>query len=274
MLLPSALVEAHVRRNHGDEPARSDRFALAFFWGTFLFFTLSGSRRSYYILPIFPAAAMLIARILNGQPLKSKLGRRLLSIGYGLTAAAAVAGIIVMLPPAWILPGKLAELPAAPHRLLFLALWLASAGGIAYALRAYGPRRIAVSMGVTAYCLMIYVFLVAMPGAEAYRGEKPFALQTLKLLDGDMSHLALFRTPGPLFYLAPRKPLPEFKRTSDLKTAIEKEGITWLIVRRRDIPQLDRPEKIELQEESFPWENEESYRNKVVLIRIGPRAAG
>ena len=37
--------------------ARGDRFAIAYFGATFLFFTLAGSRRSYYLLPVLPAAA-------------------------------------------------------------------------------------------------------------------------------------------------------------------------------------------------------------------------
>ena len=66
-------------RRANAEPARSDRFALVYFWATFIFFTLSGSRRSYYILPILPAAAMLVARMLAypGE-LRSTIARRLL----------------------------------------------------------------------------------------------------------------------------------------------------------------------------------------------------
>ena len=63
-LLPAALVETHSLRHADAEPARADRFALVYFWATFIFFTLSGSRRSYYILPILPAAAILVARTL------------------------------------------------------------------------------------------------------------------------------------------------------------------------------------------------------------------
>jgi 4-amino-4-deoxy-L-arabinose transferase-like glycosyltransferase len=165
-LLPAALVEAHKRRSIDEEPARSDRFALVFFWGTFFFFTISGSRRSYYILPLFPAAAMLIARSLAVDKLKSNLARHLRSIGYWIAAAAAIGGIVVMVPPAWILPGKIATLPAAPHRFIFLVLWIVSVGGIVYAIRKYDAKRIAISMGLIAYCLMTYIYLVAMPAAE------------------------------------------------------------------------------------------------------------
>ncbi len=93
-LLPAALVETHSLRRANAEPARADRFALVYFWATFIFFTLSGSRRSYYILPILPAAAILIARTLAypGE-LRSTFARRLLAVGYVIVAFAAIAGI-------------------------------------------------------------------------------------------------------------------------------------------------------------------------------------
>src|SRR5271156_991362 len=104
-LLPAALVETHSLRHDNVEPARADRFALVYFWATFIFFTLSGSRRSYYILPILPAAAMLVARTLASPgELRSTIARRLLTLGYAIVALAAAAGIILLVPAWAILP--------------------------------------------------------------------------------------------------------------------------------------------------------------------------
>ena len=269
MLLPAALVEAHARRRKHADAARSDRFALVYFWATFVFYTISGSRRSYYILPILPAGALLVARLLAGEALRSRWARRLLAIGYGLTAAGAVLGAVVLLPPWMILRGAMATLPAAPDRAIFAIAWIVSVASIVYVLRNYRPERVAVSMGIIAYCVMAYIFIFAMPAADAYRGEKPFGLQTLQLLDGDTSHLALYKTEGPLFYLNPPAPLPEFNHLRDLKNAITAEDLRWLIVRRRDVPDLGVPTTELLHEASFPWETPAQVRNKVVLLRIG-----
>src|SRR6202140_4815390 len=57
-LLPAALVETHTLRHANAEPARADRFALVYFWATFIFFTLSGSGRRFYILPILSPRAV------------------------------------------------------------------------------------------------------------------------------------------------------------------------------------------------------------------------
>jgi 4-amino-4-deoxy-L-arabinose transferase-like glycosyltransferase len=268
MLLPAALVEAHNRRRLDIPGGRADRFALAYFWATFIFFTLSGSRRSYYILPLVPAGALLVARLLVGGEIRSILARRMLAVGYGLTAAAAVLGIALLLPAHMLLPGRLGALPPLPDRAVFVPLWLVCAAGVVYALRDYRPARIAVSMGLIAYFALAYIYVFAMPAADAYREEKPFALATLKLLGGDTSKLVLYRTEEGLFYLNPPHPLPQFARPAELEDAVQSGAAKWIIVRRRDLPSLDFPVKQELVEPVFPWDSAEHTRNKVVLLRV------
>ncbi|HSU91893.1 MAG TPA: glycosyltransferase family 39 protein, partial [Sporolactobacillaceae bacterium] len=273
-LLPAALVETHHLRRIDAEPARADRFALVYFWATFIFFTLSGSRRSYYLLPILPAAAILVARTLAFPgALRSTLARRLMIVGYAIIAIAAVGGLAMLLPASAILPGQLAKLPQLPDRFAFIVLWIISAAGIAYALRKFSPFRVAISMGTIAYCVLAYIYVFAMPAAEAYRGEKPFGYAVLSKLGDSTEHLALYKTEGPLFYLNPPKPLPEFDKKKDLKDAIANAGVEWFIVRRRDIPTLDAPTTIELSEASFPWESDYNLKNKVVLVHVSPQRA-
>ncbi len=269
-LLPAALVETHTLRHANAEPARADRFALVYFWATFIFFTLSGSRRSYYILPILPAAAMLVARTLAypGE-LRSMIARRLLAIGYAIVAFAAIAGIVVMVPAWAILPSPYDTFPELPAKFAFIALWIVSIGVIIYTIRKFSPYRVAISMSAIAYLVMAYIYIFAMPAAEAYRGEKPFGYAVLNKIGGSTDHLVLFKTQGPLFYLNPPAPLPEFDKKQDLQDAIAKGDAKWMIVRRRDMPKLDTPTRVELSEASYPWESDYNYRNKVVLLKIG-----
>jgi 4-amino-4-deoxy-L-arabinose transferase-like glycosyltransferase len=269
MLLPAALVETHHFRRIDAEPARADRFALVYFWATFIFFTLSGSRRSYYILPILPASAILVARMLTApDAIRSTLARRLTVLGYAIVALATAGGILLLLPPAAISSGDLAKLPPLPDKFAFILFWIVSVVGIVYALRNFSLNRIAISMGAIAYCSLAYIYIFAMPAAEAYRGEKPFGYAALNKIGDRTDKLALFETQGPLFYLNPPKPLPEFEKKQDLQDAIANAGIEWFIVRRRDMPQLDVPTTVELSEASFPWETADNIRNKVVLVHV------
>ncbi len=269
-LLPAALVETHSLRNANAEPARADRFALVYFWATFIFFTLSGSRRSYYILPILPAAAILVARTLAypGE-LRSMIARRLLIAGYAVVALTAIVGIVLLIPAWAILPSPYDALPNLPAKPAFIVFWIVSLAAVIYAIRKFATYRVAISVGAIAYLAMTYIYIFAMPAAEAYRGEKPFGYAVLNKIGSSTDRLVLFKTEGPLFYLNPPTPLPEFDKKQDLQDAIAKGTAKWMIVRRRDMPKLDTPTTIELSEASYPWETDYNYRNKVVLVRLG-----
>jgi hypothetical protein len=116
---------------------------------------------------------------------------------------------------------------------------------------------------------MTYIYIFAMPAAEAFRGEKAFGYAVLNKIGGSTDHLILYKTEGPLFYLNPPQPLPEFDDKQDLQDAIVKGDAKWMIVRRRDMPKLDTPTTVELSEASYPWEKDYNFRNKVVLVRLG-----
>ncbi len=276
-LLPAALAEAHYRRRIRSEPETSDRFALTFFWATFVFYTLSGSRRSYYILPILPAGAILVARLLvRSWRELSPWARRLFTAGYALFAVVLVSGGAVLIPPARIFHGNLAKLPNAPDRIIFGVLWLGALATLLWTLKGFSLRRALVALGVAAYAAMTYIFIFATPAADAYRGEKPFAYEVLKLLGPNNPELGFYKTVGPLFYLDPSKPLPEFDHGKDLGEAVNRGLIKWVIVRRRDLPSAGMTVKILAAEASFPWEGPQQVRNKVVLasLRPGKHATG
>ena len=80
-----------------------------------------------------------------------------------------------LLPPAAILSGQWAELPTAPARGTFAIGWLACLAGVLFACRTVQPGRVAMAVGLVASLSMAYVFGVALPALEPYRGERPFA---------------------------------------------------------------------------------------------------
>ena len=274
ILLPAAIVQAHHERRIEAQPAKSDRFTLIFFWSTFIFFTVSGSRRSYYILPILPPAAMLIARLLTSPSERlSDWGLRLLNLGYGVFVAVVIMGFALLIPPSAVLPGLMARLPVAPDRLVFAAMWTIVLAAIIYTFRNFTRLRMMLSMGVAAYAAMVYIYILAMPAAEAYRGERPFAYAVRDRIGSQTSELGLYRTIGPLFYLDPAAPLAEFDKPNDLADAVRSGKIDWVIVRRRDLPTINLPTEILVEEASYPWESDYQHRNKVVLIKLGAGAS-
>jgi len=286
-LLPAALAEAHrqpterppIDASRGDssiDTARGHRFALIYFWATFIFFTLSGSRRSYYLLPILPAAALLVARTL-AMPAESlsPLARRLLQIGYGVIAIAVAGGAIVMIPPAWIFKGSMATLPAAPDRAIYAICWAASLLAIIYALRKFETPRVAASTMTVGVVFMVYLFIFAMPAADRWRGEKQFAQAIRHQMGGATTGVVLYKTIGPLYYLNLPDPLPYYDDLAKLRGDVQNGKVRWVIVRRRDrqslqdvLNQLGSAGGMPASERAFPFEGRQHVLNKEILVAV------
>jgi len=279
--LPAALAEAHRKPINGPEEiagcegaaARGHRFALVYFWATFIFFTLSGSRRSYYLLPILPAAALLVARTL-ATPIEalSPLTRRLLWLGYAVIAIAVVGGAIVMIPSPWIFKGPMATLPAAPHRAIYAICWAVSLLAVLYTLKRFDTRRVAMSTATVGALFLAYLFIFAMPAADKWRGEKRFAEDIRQQMGPATSGVVLYKTVGPLYYLDLPNPLPYYEDAGKLKQDALDNKLRWVIVRRRDrsdlVNQLGGSGKVVASEEAFPFESRQHVLNKEVLVAV------
>lgn len=270
VFLPAAVAQAHHAPAGGQAASvRSDRFVLVYFWAVFIFFTLSGSRRSYYLLPILPAASVLMAGLWTAPRVAlSPLARKLTAWGYAILAVGALGAFVVVLPPAMRLKGILVRLPPAPGRGIFLALWMLCAGGIGWVLLDRRRSRALASSCIIAYLASIYLFGFAMPGAERYRPEKGFALAVRDRLGGDLSAVAVFNDPGPFFYLAAPKPLPAYQDPTVLAASARRGAIRWVITRQLDVPTIGLPASVVIREQSFPWEQIHQRQGKQVLLKI------
>jgi 4-amino-4-deoxy-L-arabinose transferase-like glycosyltransferase len=266
--IPAALWHAHQRTSFADaSAARRSRFVLVFFWATLIFFTLSGSRRSYYILPILPAAAILIARMFD-QPIAQldPRTRRLLYFGYAVIVAAVALSTLAFFQPHSVLPRPYSMLPPAPNRLLFGVFWLGSIAALIFAMRDFVAERIFGSVAVIAYLFMFYLFVLAFPAGDLYRGEKPFAATVRQLIDDQSGKLVFYNNAGPAFYLDLPKPVPEYDHLKDLDSAVKQGSVHWIIVRRGDLGQLDFPTTQLAAEATYPWDPRQHGLNAMVLV--------
>jgi 4-amino-4-deoxy-L-arabinose transferase-like glycosyltransferase len=272
IFLPAALLEVHrrARKARGAAAAGADLFALTYFWGTMAFFTLSRSRRSYYLLPLLPAAAIVVARLLSARDELWAPARRLMNLGYGLLVAAAVVMGAAFLLPVSMRPGSLHLLPASPARLTFALLWLISLAAAAYALRRNRARHVAISTGLIAYLALFFLFVVAMPLAERYRYEKWFAAAVRSRLDGNPGNLALYRIwgPGLIYYLSMPVPIASFGTPDGLAGFAESKGGAWVITREQDAQGLKLQRELVAGEPVMPWQPPSERRSRYVLIRV------
>ncbi len=266
VFLPAALAHAHAPSHSSDE--HGDRFVLTFFWATFLFFTLSGSRRSYYLLPILPAAALMMARMFTAPGTSPNgLTRILLKSGFVVLIAGVAISTLAFIPPHFFLPNPWGLLPAAPDRTILAIYWIGSAVALGYAIRKLDSERIFIAGATVAWLFMFYFFILAMPAGDAWRGEKDFAHQVRALVGDQTASLAFYNT-GPIYYLGLPNPVPGYNPRRDAGRW------RWVVMRERDVESLGLTANVVAREAVYPWDSKQHCLNAMVLVRMAPASAG
>jgi 4-amino-4-deoxy-L-arabinose transferase-like glycosyltransferase len=179
-----AALAAHGERRR-ERSRRAWRFLAAWVAASFVFFTLSAGKRGLYMLPAFPAAALLCAdaalRSLAGRPALPRWLAASFAAAAALLAAAGAAAILGATAGTEIpATRELVATLSRPHLLAFgfallgvlaaaAAAWLVAAKGGAAAL-----RRLAVPIGA-AFAIELAVFLLLYPALDASRSPRRVA---------------------------------------------------------------------------------------------------
>ena len=261
--LPAALVPPP-RRTPGD------RFARVYFWAVFAFFTLAASRRSYYLLPVLPAAALLIATTVTAAPGDLRaVARRLRAVGWAVVGLAVMALGVLLVPPAWVLPPPYDQFPPLPYPALFAAGWLATLGLIVANLRGRLPRPAGFAAAV-ALAAFGYGFGVAWPAVDDQRTRRVFLAEVLTRTAGDPDRLAVFHARDSVFDLG--RTVPDYPDAARLDADLRGGTVRWVLARRRYLAGVILEATIVLEEAVRPWEGVDAVGDKLVLLEVTSRA--
>jgi 4-amino-4-deoxy-L-arabinose transferase-like glycosyltransferase len=159
------------------ERAHSWRFLLAWLGGAFLFFSLSAGKRGLYLLPVFPAAALLCADA-TLDALTARAAPRRLVPGL-LAALALVATLAGLVAP--VVGARFGV--AVPLRFPILWLLLALAAFAAFRLAAWPARAGVVVASVAAAELLVFTLL--FPALEAEKSPRAIAQAAAALTQPD-----------------------------------------------------------------------------------------
>src|SRR5258708_31271632 len=119
---------------------------------------------------------------------------------------------------------------------------------------------------------MAFFYLIALPGAEPYRWQRPFAAE-VRALTGD--DLALYRTREMVYYLNLAHDLEEFETEPALRSAVADGRVRWLLLSERDLRQFDLPMTVVARAPLHEWDKGLESGNRTVLARFdGPRPEG
>jgi 4-amino-4-deoxy-L-arabinose transferase-like glycosyltransferase len=209
---------------------------LAWIWivATLLFFSLSTSKRSAYILPIAPAVAVLAAGVAERLWLQA-LVRWRRDLALGLMAAASMVGIAV---GGWILSVGVRRYPAVEAQGALIGLVLAVGGLVVLAglLRPARAYRL-VPLAFLGYVLALYVAgsAVVLPAIDRYKSPRAFAEQINREVppDARLASYGLWKYRGGYRFYTGR-PIPNLTEVEALRRHWDDAaGQAWLLVENR-----------------------------------------
>jgi 4-amino-4-deoxy-L-arabinose transferase-like glycosyltransferase len=153
-------------------------FPLCWFVAGFVFFSLSPGKRTAYLLPLYPAAALLVGWTWN-RAIDEGWRSRWLGVPVALLAGvAAVLALGVLFLPRRLIPGRMVDtlVPAdLAWRIAAAAVLLAGAAAIWLTWRRGRPGATFVAVVLAAAVSLLGVTLVRAPQYEARYGARDLA---------------------------------------------------------------------------------------------------
>ena len=213
-----------------DGERRLDRRCWIWIAVVVVFFSLSASKRSAYILPIAPAVAILVAglfeRLLTGELAPSR--RR------GLQAVLAGIALLVVAAGAYLRFEAIERYPAAAAAGRAAALLLI-AGGLAIGGSLLLRRRWPTAAPAALVALLVTLYLLAatsvLPAIDAYKSARPLGEQiaTLVSLHEPLHSYRFWKWRASYIYYA-RRPIPRLESAEQLREYWSRDQRVWLLV--------------------------------------------
>jgi 4-amino-4-deoxy-L-arabinose transferase-like glycosyltransferase len=238
-----------------------------------LFYTVSGSRRNYYILPVFPFCALLSSVFLTspGEDVWKRIG---IGLQGGLIMLVAVAeiGNLAIWP---LIEDKTGFVPPLGFKTATLLIGIL--GLTPWVVRRFAPDLLSKITGTGIKTAPVASAVVILIGGffcwqqntlEAYRAERPFLMELKAQVAGiPPGSIAIYRKnmADVVFYLDPPGPVKILKDNDAVADFFGKgEEMKVLIARRKDLSRLlpvmprDLGDHPTLCTRTYSWQHKES----------------
>jgi 4-amino-4-deoxy-L-arabinose transferase-like glycosyltransferase len=262
LFLPGALVLGW-RARRREEPVL---FPLVWLVAGFVFFSLSTGKRGAYLLPLYPAAALLVGwlwdRALAAGPRFRWVGLPVVTLSAVVTALA----IGLALVPRRLIPGRMVHtlVPADPTQLAAaLGVALAGAGALWWLWRR-GRAAAAFGTLVTVQgALLLTVAVVRGPQYEVQYPVRAFAIRVRALVPDGRPLLSLLHDYDNIVAFYVDRPIAQLRGVPDLLAARDPTGPQYGLVDNNDLEILAQPGVHPLTEGRLG-------PKRVILVRLDP----
>ena len=213
--LPSAFIHLCTRRKEIKEDLL---FPFIWFITTFVFFTICSGKRGLYLLPLFPAGALMIGFLFNrffaNDPL---LNRRLITIPASLLVGSLLAACIALPFIGQSLSNQYRQ--ALQFYPLLIILGFASTVALYCLLKKKGATTFTLIIIIMAGCFLSAAGLI-LPSMNRFQSAKPFSLKIkshMKAGDALVSYRLHSEIPAIDFYTGIRE-IKQFETPDELIT--------------------------------------------------------
>lgn len=249
----------------------------------FLFFTASGSRRIYYILPIIPFCALLTSLLINSH---AKQKFKNIAIGFQGLLFVLFAVIEILSPALWLIIKERIGFEPDIDFMLTLPI-IAILALTPLVIKFIMPTMPAKFLGTEKRIAPIILMAAIMMGGffcfnyiilDDYRTTKPFAMELKgQTVDLSTKHIAFYRKikNDVVFYLDASEPIQVLEDPEAVRNFFSSDNEDKvLIFYRKYMDELSKvlPSNLKrkniLNEKIYPWTPEQRFPFKLVAWRI------
>ncbi|MBN2432653.1 MAG: glycosyltransferase family 39 protein [Acidobacteria bacterium] len=263
------------RRDLSDTERENAAYLVLWCLVPLVFFSLAAGKQEYYLMPVYPAAALLLA---GAWPL---LQRRLVLpplLRQGLFVLALVLPALGIL---MVLVSRRWWSSALWMDLLFIGLWLAISGWAGYRLVRGHSRSVLLAPFLLCVTIVTYVLLVVLPGIEAFR-PIPRLAERLVRTAPPPARYGTYNLAAPSLCFYTRQPVLELKTATGLVAMFTRYKPFYCLMPEEGLAALEAqglPYEELAREPVFPVKlthmltfDAEHPRRTLVLVRNAPPA--
>ncbi|MDB6063603.1 MAG: hypothetical protein JWM78_3706 [Verrucomicrobiaceae bacterium] len=244
----------------------------------FLFFTLSGSRRNYYILPILPYCALISARFLQEQ---SDKALHKWACYLSIASLATIATLQLITPLLWPhIEQSLGQQLPLDLKIITFAVGIACIFSLSVIFDRYRNRPHLLTLTIISCALILWsaFFFRQQFAIDDFRTEMPFALSLKPLTEQHPTiNAAIYREKASgrlLFYSELPLPVQLLNTSEQLQQFIDTPPYPKLVLAYKkysnELPTALRNRQPELSETQFSWENNNGDKMLAWLISAHP----
>ncbi|WAC08921.1 MAG: glycosyltransferase family 39 protein [Thermodesulfobacteriota bacterium] len=231
VLLPGALLWGFSKDQR--EHRLNFYFPLCWFLTIFIFFSLSTSKRELYLLPLYPAASLLlggfISSFISSPEREGMVSKLLLFPFYVLGGIFILGGIGVCIFP-FIKTPVSGLLRFFPHLIIFMVLFLAGGYLILFFIR---KNKVTASF-LTIVLIMVVGFLgaieVVLPGVNPLKSAKPMCQSIIRHLPKDKEIVAYGLKLAPFNFYTGLNKIEELKTNEELMLAFNSPSVGLILL--------------------------------------------